>query len=345
MNTRLRANCVTSPPLNFLWIADPWAALDHPFDTTARLLGESIARSNVNYWCEHHRVNWEANDVMVRCRRVSRDSGTRQNPSVIFGHMEDKKCSDFDLIMMRVDPPVTRQYADTVQLISTSLERLGHNPEARIINPPQVLLSHSAKLLALLSHDTPRTIVSSNVDRLCNFARLEGIAVFKPLRRHQGSGIRLVNMSRGKQWVAELAACMTSNGAAAIVAQQYFRNHRKTEKRVWFAEGVVLGACTKRFQSGSFPPRLAKDTPIVTANLSDDEHRTCEQLGAILKKLKVHMAGVDLIDGFVTDVNVISPGLLVEMEQAMGQNLASRILELIEFPRLLALQRLNYPAS
>jgi hypothetical protein len=50
-------------------------------------------------------------------------------------------------------------------------------------------------------------------------------------------------------------------------------------------------------------------------------------VGKLLRKEKILWAAVDLIDGKVTDFNFTSPGLLVAMEDLLGENLAEKALK------------------
>jgi glutathione synthase len=318
--------------VSILWVADPWESLDHPFDTTVRLLRESVARGNVNYWCDYRDISWDITNASLKgCRVLGSDYSRQSAESITFGPVEHKKNLNFDCIMLRADPPVTASYSDAIQLLVASLERIGKSPELVLVNPPGVVLGHDGKLMALHSQDdAPRTIVSSSIRQLCDFTDSEGIAVLKPLHRHGGRGVRLVRKELGRAKLVQLVNNMTSKESVCILAQQYLENHRQTEKRLWFVDGDVLGVCKKRFQNGRFPPILAKNRYVAAATLSIQEQKLCARLGATLRKLNVRIAGVDLIDGRVTDVNVVSPGLLVEMEQVTTENLALKTLEAIE---------------
>ena len=123
---------------------------------------------------------------------------------------------------------------------------------------------------------------------------------------------------------------LTLGGTSSVLVQEYLENNLDEEKRVWYVDGKILGVCRKRFEGKRFPPRLARKNCAIATHLEPSEQAACERLGMILQRLNIRIAGVDLIDARVTDINVTSPGLLVELEQAQGVNLAARIIVALE---------------
>jgi hypothetical protein len=66
---------------------------------------------------------------------------------------------------------------------------------------------------------------------------------------------------------------------------------------------------------------------VIATSLSKQELHAATIIGQSLKKRKIRLAAVDLIEGLVTDANFTSPGLLLQMEQIANQNLAEIILK------------------
>ena len=62
-------------------------------------------------------------------------------------------------------------------------------------------------------------------------------------------------------------------------------------------------------------------------NLTPSEKKSATQVGSFIKKHKIRLAAVDLVENRVTDFNFTSPGLLVQMETLLGKNLAEPIVE------------------
>lgn len=309
----------------FLWITDPWEELDPNFDTSLRLLRESVHRGHVNYTCACHEVSWDLHDTFVWCRQVIA-SGLQ----LIRGTPTLKRAAEFAFVMFRVDPPVNIAYAAVIKMISASLISKGIEPDSRLINSSHALLCLSGRLLPLSSPDAPRTMVSRDVASLCQFADMRTITVFKSLRGSMGREVRRVPRTLGVATVKALVRKLTKDGENVILAQEYLEGYNDREKRVWYIDGRILAAGKKQFEGNRFPPRLSKGRPLIGTVLTEEEHAVCLRLGRLLVALNIRLAGVDLIDSRVTDVNITSPGLLSEMEEVYGANLASVILDAIE---------------
>src|SRR5262245_9548732 len=56
----------TSRPYSLLWITSTWSSLDHPRDTTLRLMEEALAQRWANYWCDPARISIEYGELVVR---------------------------------------------------------------------------------------------------------------------------------------------------------------------------------------------------------------------------------------------------------------------------------------
>ena len=317
---------VTTKP-TFLWIADPFDSLDHETDTTIRLLRESIFRGNSNFWAEVKSAEWRF-DQSVWARHVTPEFAGSSNVSL--SNYERYSVSRIDLIILRVDPPVSAAYAGLISSLAHSFIATGRDPERWIINSPTLMLIQKSRLLALRSGLAPTSILSSEIRDIADFSRQVGAVVLKSLDGHAGKGISLIKRGSNRATIAKLVSKTQSIGSEAVIAQRYLANHLISEKRVLFVDGAPIFACKKLFAEGLFPPSLASGNCASSTALEKAEIQTCLRVGEILKHLNLRVAGVDLIDGWVTDVNFISPGLLVEMEMVAGFNLAGRILRSIE---------------
>ena len=238
---------------------------------------------------------------------------------------------------MRADPPITEAYKYAIQFLAMDLEQHGRDPERCVVNPPSALLGHNDKLLAFAVPDlVPETIISSRVSDICDFGKSYGMVVLKPLHNHQGGGVQLIDFA-ASQGIADRIREMTKRECIPIVAQRFLRKYRETEKRVWFLDGAVLAVCVKEFQENGFPPQLKDISYVSHATLNGSEEISCRRLGHALRNLGIRTAGVDFIDGYLTDVNVVSPGLIVELERLYSINLSSAIIG--------AMERGNIPAQ
>jgi glutathione synthase len=300
-----------------LWIGDPWNSLEHPTDTTAFLIRECVREGHCCYWCEVGDVRLIDGWAHIRCRKLAHDGP--EAPTV------EKADREFDFVFPRVDPPITLAYRYMLQMFSLSLTLAGLNPEERLINPPSVLLMRNDKLLAtIVPSATPETLISADAAEINDFLTQFRKIVLKPLGSHQGKGVHLLESGVGTYSHQSVLATVTNNYSEPILAQRYVECD--TEKRVWIVNGTVIGIGQKRFKAHGFPPQLVDKSYVAKSALTAEERSVCDTLALTLKRLHVGIAGVDLIGRNITDVNVVSPGLLVEIAHVCRSNLARKVL-------------------
>ena len=101
-----------------------------------------------------------------------------------FGETQECPLSDFDIILMRKDPPFDREFLYTTHLLEQA-ERKG----TLVVNKPQSLRDCNEKLFATqFPQCTPPVMVARDMHKLRAFHVEQGDVIFKPL---DGMGGRL----------------------------------------------------------------------------------------------------------------------------------------------------------
>jgi glutathione synthase len=67
--------------------------------------------------------------------------------------------------------------------------------------------------------------------------------------------------------------------------------------------------------------------------LSPREREICEQLGPALRERGLLFVGIDVIDGYLTEINVTSPTGIRAIERLGGPDVAAKIWDVIEARR------------
>lgn len=297
--------------LNLLWVTDPWNTLAHSQDTTLRLHQEALNLGVPSYW--------SASDFILNPLNSSRFQAGID--STKFVELEPSKIRQ---LHYRVDPPVNSNYLDLLEKI---VQRIGD--ESRVLNPPAILRSQSEKLvpppLSRLAPDTLviRDEVSLNT-ALKQFADRESW-VTKPLNQAQSKGVKLWHRTKCKSPEQDLRA-ETDGLNTPIVIQEYLPAIHQGELRMWFAAGHFIAALKKFPRDGDFRVLIDEGSKIEAYTLSAKELTVAEEVGATLRSQGVALAAVDFIGGKISDYNITSPGLLVQLEAAHGRNYAREIL-------------------
>lgn len=318
--------------MKWLWVTDAWTALDHASDTTLRLIEEARAQGDDCEWCELGAIRWDGTRAEIDARRVVSITA-RTASGVTLAERRRLAITDLDRIVFRPDV-ITRGYVHTLQLLCVELERHGRDPESVIVNPPSVLLGRNEKLQALsLGRSAVASCVSSERESLLAFARAEGRVVLKPLHLHQSQGVELLDVRApdGEALAEARLREATASFTRPVLVQRFLERFATRERRLWFCDGHLIGAAAKVPADLAFPPN-PETTTIAAATLDEGERASADAIGRALLAQRIRMAGVDVLDGSVTEVNMVSPGLLVEIESVHGANLAARVVASLREP-------------
>jgi len=313
----------------FLWMTDPWPTLDHTRDTTLRLAEEACNIGAASWWSDVRTLRWRDGNAHLTAHRIERVKRARSSVTFYFGEQLITQIDYFDVIHYRVDPPVDPVYTQPLQILCCAMFQSKQPPE--VANPLQTLFASSEKLETLLLDGlAPPTIVSSNVAALRRFGRCFGLTVLKPLNNIIGNGVRLLDWrTPGSSRRAATAIRALSRGQRTpVLLQQYLPSVMSDgEVRLWFVDGELLGSVRKRACRGKFPLNVSAGDKLEPVPCSSSALKLAPCIAAHLKARRIRLAAVDVIGGYVTDFNCLSPGLLVLMEDVLGRNLAREAVE------------------
>jgi glutathione synthase/RimK-type ligase-like ATP-grasp enzyme len=204
-----------------------------------------------------------------------------------------------------------------------------------IVNPPKLLFTSSEKLEAsFLPELMPRSLVASEWSNLLSFGLAEKRTVLKPLDNAQSRDVHLIRWDSQSEIerAHEIVRLSTSGFRCPVMLQQYLDVIGQGETRLWFLDSDLLASARKVSRSGDFCLNMDKGDSLVCGELSNREQAAADLISSHLRRRKIRLAAVDLIEGQVTDFNFTSPGLLCEFERIRSQNLARIIVERLAQP-------------
>jgi glutathione synthase len=315
-----------------LWVTDPWLTLDHPRDTTLRLIEESGSLGNRNYWCDVHSIRWDSGRVCLEAAEVEHVAPSRGAVDFHFGPCEEITPADFDSIQYRTDPPVDLAYLHPLQLLILGL---ADHPGTEIVNDPETLCAASSKVECLLFGDcAPPSVISSKLDVLASFGSVERLTIVKPLHGAQGASVELLDWRsvESVQRAREVLDAVTDGFRRPVMLQRYLSEIAQGEKRLWFVDGDILSCCLKRPKAGRLSIDTEKGDLLEPTRLTVHEELLAARIGIQLLRKHIRIAAVDLVGGYVTDYNFSSPGLLTQMELVTGRNLARQVVSALGKP-------------
>ncbi|MEO5971004.1 MAG: hypothetical protein ABIQ95_13830, partial [Bdellovibrionia bacterium] len=277
-------------------------------------------------WCDVQSIRLERNEVYFETKAILSVGADRNPKSFEFGKQETRSLADFTQLHYRPDPPIDQAYLHPLQLLAIAGRE---HKNCEIVNPPEVLIVQNEKFeAAALGALMPPSLVSTQWDHLIAFGQSQGRTVLKPLHEAQSHGIELLDW-RNKDGIEnsrEILELATRHFTTPVILQHYFEGISKGETRLWYLDGKLLASVKKHPVKGDFRVNMDRGSRVTAVKLSKTEKATALKIGKHLKARKVRLAAIDLIEGYVTDFNFTSPGLITQMEGILSTNLALPII-------------------
>ncbi len=311
--------------LKRLFITDPWNTLDHPRDTSLRVMQEARIQGESVHWCDFKTITWNQGRLTAEIRELKNAPDRLDAGSFVFSAPKRSVLSGFSQAFYRPDPPVDLSYLLPLQLMRLAeLERT-----TELVNPLESLFSRSEKLECLFDRKlTPATLITVDRAEMESFLKQHGTVVLKPLNTAQSKGVAILRSSRDLHHALASQADLHSTMDLPQALQAYRPAILDGEKRTWWIDGKLLAFAQKLPKSGESIINMDSGGSVRAAPLTAKEKRALPAISKRLKQSKIRWAAIDLIDGLITDYNFTSPGLIVQMEQVLGENLAKKILNL-----------------
>ena len=232
--------------------------------------------------------------------------------------------SELDVILMRLDPPVDTEFLYTCHILACA-ERVG----TLVYNSPRSLLSVNEKIFAQEFADLgPPTIVGNSLDDLLDFLELHPQAVVKALNEMGGTSVCRVN--RDDDNISETLKTMLCDGQKTIMMQKLIPNYSEGDKRVLLIDGVAVPYGLNRIpQHGEFRANLAAGGKGVAVALNDHDYMICDRIAARLQELDLLFVGIDLVAGYLTEINITSPTCAREINRAYNLDIGMDVINAV----------------
>ncbi|MGI9462086.1 MAG: glutathione synthase [Alphaproteobacteria bacterium] len=240
--------------------------------------------------------------------------------------IESMPLDSCDVIWLRQDPPFDMAYITNCHL----LELLQATSQVLVVNNPRSVRSHPEKLAVLYFADLmPRTIISNDVSELQNFHAAIGDMVIKPLYGNGGLGVAFLKKTDPNLAVyVELQQSFNKN--IPLMAQAFVKNIIKGDKRILLIDGEALGWFNRTPAVGQIRANTRAGGGAMACDLSTKDKEIVARLKPWLIAEELFFVGIDVIDGFLTEINVTSPTGIFLSDQLMGTHLADDIWHSLE---------------
>jgi glutathione synthase len=261
-----------------------------------------------------------------QARARSRNLTVRMDPNdwYSFESEDDIALGDLDVILMRQDPPVDREFLMATYILSAAEEQ-----GALVVNPPAALRDCNEKLFATQFVDlTPPLIVTCSSARLRAFYAEHKDVIMKPIDGMGGSSIFRIKENDGNLGV--IIETLTEHGTRQAMAQKFVPAITQGDKRILMIEGEPVPYALARIPSaGENRGNLAVGGRGEGRELTDRDREICARVAPVIKAKGLMFVGLDVIGDYLTEINVTSPTCIRELDAAFGIDISAMLMEAI----------------
>jgi glutathione synthase len=310
--------------LNVAVQMDPIERINIRGDSTFALLLEAQARG--------HRLSYYTPDRMAMLQgavfAVAQPLSVRDKAGDHFSLGDGKRLalSEFDVVLMRQDPPFDLNYITATHL----LERI--HPKTLVINDPVSVRNAPEKMFVTEFPELmPPTLLTRDLAEIKAFRSEHGDIVMKPLYGHGGGAV--FRLTREDLNFGSLYDLFSTNFREAWVIQKFLPEVRDGDKRIILIDGEFAGAVNRVPAADDLRSNMVRGGSPKETELSAREREICATIGPKLRERGLLFVGIDVIGGWLTEINVTSPTGIRAIKNLGGPDVAALIWDKIEKKR------------
>jgi len=310
--------------LNVAVQMDPVERINIRGDSTFALLLEAQKRG--------HRISYYTPDKLAQ--RDGRVFATvrpltvrdKEGDHYTLGEAARTELTSFDVVLLRQDPPFDMAYITTTHM----LEQV--QPKTLVVNDPASVRNAPEKIFVLdFPELMPPTLVTRDLAEIKAFREEHGDIVMKPLYGHGGGAVfRLTREDLNFGSLYDLFATMLRE---QWMVQTFLPQVKEGDKRILLVDGEFAGAVNRVPASDDLRSNMVRGGSPKATDLTPREREICLKLGPALRERGLLFVGIDVIGGYLTEINVTSPTGIRAVKNLGGPDVAAIIWDSIESKR------------
>jgi len=310
--------------LNVAVQMDPIARINIRGDSTFALLLEAQKRGHSLSYYTPDKLSQNGEELVAPVQILSvRDE---ESNHFTLGEPRREALSVFDVILLRQDPPFDLAYITSTHL----LEAL--QPKTLVVNDPAGVRNAPEKLFVMnFPKLMPPTLISRDLDEINAFRDTHGAVVMKPLHGHGGAAVFRVmpqDMNFGS-----LFDMFPATFKEPWVTQRFLPEVKHGDKRIILVDGEFAGAVNRVPAADDLRSNMVRGGAAKATDLTEREREICSALGPALRERGLLFVGIDVIDGYLTEINVTSPTGIRAVARLGGPDIAAMIWDAVEKKR------------
>jgi len=233
--------------------------------------------------------------------------------------------NSYNAIFFRPDPPVDNDYINATYVLDYV------DKKTLIINNPQGLRNANEKLfINNFPNIIPKNITTADSGLIREFLHTHKEIVIKPLNRCFSKGVFYLN-DKDKN-IHTIIDTATNSGQTMVMVQEFLPKIKEGDKRLVYIDGEIFEECVCKIHGDDdFKFNTHDDKFFKKGIITDEERKIAEYIKPIMEKEGLYIAGLDVVDGKMIEINVTSPCFFIkEVNQVFNTHFEIKILDKIE---------------
>src|SRR5881392_54784 len=303
---------------------DPIERINIRGDSSFALLLEAQKRGHTIAYYTPDRLALRGSNVVAAVQPLKvRD---QHGDHFTLGETRRSELAEFDVILLRQDPPFDLAYITTTHL----LERV--QPGTLVVNDPSAVRNAPEKMFVMeFPALMPPTLITRDLAEIKAFRAEHGDIVMKPLYGHGGGAV--FRVTRDDLNFGSLYDMFAVTFREQWVVQVWLPAVKDGDKRIILVDGEYAGAVNRVPAPDDLRSNMVRGGSPKETELTKREQRICERLGPHLRERGLLLVGIDVIGDYLTEINVTSPTGIRAVRNVGGPDIAKLVWDKIEAKR------------
>ena len=311
-----------STKLKVAFLMDPLEKLDLKGDTSFALALEAQERGHIIHHFTPDALILRSNKVLANICKFELVIENEFNKYKYY----DKNVqllSDFDIVLMRQDPPFDMSYITATHL----LEKL---PKKTIVvnNPFEVRNAPEKIFVTNFPHLMPETLITKDINVIKSFRDEFQDIIIKPLYGNGGQGV--FHLKPNDENFYSILEMFFKQSNEPLMIQKYLKDVRNGDKRIILLNGEIVGALNRVPQKGESRSNMHVGGKPERTSITKRDKFICDEISQSLKEKGLYFVGIDIIGDFITEINVTSPTGIREIKINDSINIEKMFWDFIE---------------
>jgi glutathione synthase len=308
-------------PLKVAVQMDPIERINIRGDSTFAMLLEAQARGHALSYYTPERLAMRDARLYASLRPLHVED--REGEHFRLGEEGRVALDTFDVVLMRQDPPFDLAYITATHFLEAI------HPGTLVVNDPAAVRNAPEKVFVMLFPELmPPTLVTRDLAEIKAFRAEYGDIVMKPLYGHGGGAV--FRLTRDDLNFGSLFDMFATTFREPWVVQQYLPAVKDGDKRILLVDGEFAGAVNRVPAADDLRSNMVRGGAAHATELTEREREIIARIGPPLRERGLLFVGIDVIGGYLTEINVTSPTGIRAVARLGGPNVAGLIWDKIE---------------